>query len=180
MTPGPNVWGKTLREALGHIPEFFSRGAARPVRRGLLVLVLCCAGAQAARAQLTVTPVTWNVIGLDHNGYAQGDGPDTFQIGARACNTGATAVSNITGTFFWDTSNPYINLSTTTTNPVTYNSLPAGTCTDFYFPVTISRVPQVFTTNPSRGYHITVSGTGVTSVSTPTPRELYVQELLSQ
>lgn len=154
-------------------------GAALPVRLCLLALFLC-AGAQTARAQLTVTPVTWNIIGLDHNGYSQGEGPDTFQIGARACNTGATPIQNITGTFFWDSANPYINLSPTTTNPVTYSSLAAGACTDFYFPVTVSRVSQVFTTNRARRYHITVSGTGVTSVSTPTPRELYVEELLSQ
>jgi uncharacterized repeat protein (TIGR01451 family) len=157
-----------------------SAAATLPVRLCLLAFFICFVGAQTARAQLTVTPVTWNVIGLDSNKWAQGDGPDTFQIGARACNTGGTAISNITGTFVWDSANPYINLSATTTNPVTYSSLAAGTCTDFYFPVTISRVPQVFTTNPSRGYHITVSGTGVSSVSTPTPRELYVEQMLSQ
>ncbi|HYY93603.1 MAG TPA: hypothetical protein VE713_03725, partial [Pyrinomonadaceae bacterium] len=67
-----------------------------------------------------------------------------------------------------------------TVNPIVYSSLAAGTCTDYYFPVTISRVSQVFTTNPSRGYHITVSATGVSAVSTPTPRELYVEQLLSQ
>ena len=64
----------------------------------------------------------------------------------------------MTGTFFWDSANPYINLAATTANPITYSSLPVGTCTDYYFPVTVSRVPQVFTTNPSRRYHITVRG----------------------
>ncbi|HJQ34765.1 MAG TPA: hypothetical protein VJ866_21630 [Pyrinomonadaceae bacterium] len=177
MKRGRQVWVKTLREALGHIPEFFSSRAAR---RCLLALFLCLVGAQAARAQVTVTPVTWNVIGLDSNKWSQGVGPDTFQVGARACNVGATAVPNITGTLVWDSSNPYINLATGALNPVTYNSLPVGTCTDFYFPVVVSRVNAVFTTNPSRRYHITVSGTGVSSVSTPTPRELYVEQLLSQ
>jgi uncharacterized repeat protein (TIGR01451 family) len=147
---------------------------------GLLALFVCAAGARTARAQITVTPVTWNVVGLDSNKWSQGVGPDTFQIGARACNVGAAAVSNVTGTFFWDSTNPYINLAATTLNPVTYSSLAAGKCTDFYFPVTVSRVGAVFTTNPSRRYHITVSGTGVASVSTPTPREIYVQQLLSQ
>lgn len=146
----------------------------------VLAFFLCLAGAQTVSAQVTVTPVTWNVIGLDSNKWSQGDGPDTFQIGARACNVGSTAVANITGTFFWDSSNPYINFATGAANPVTYASLPVGTCTDFYFPVTITRINAVFTTNPSRRYHITVSGTGVSSVSTPTPRELYVEQLLSQ
>ena len=154
--------------------------AATPARLFVLALFLLVAGAQSVSAQVTVTPVTWNVIGLDSNKWSQGVGPDTFQVGARACNVGATAVANITGTFVWDSSNPYINLATGTLNPVTYASLPVGTCTDFYFPVTVSRVGAVFTTNPSRRYHITVSGTGVSSVSTPTPRELYVEQLLSQ
>jgi uncharacterized repeat protein (TIGR01451 family) len=159
-----------------------SRARRAPFRFGLIVpaFLLCVFGAHIARAQVTVAPVTWNVIGLDSNKWSQGDGPDTFQIGARACNVGASAVSNITGTFFWDSANPYINLATGAANPITYSSLAAGTCTDFYFPVTVSRVNAVFTTNPSRRYHITVSGTGVSSVSTPTPRELYVEQLLSQ
>lgn len=158
------------------------RSAARgfAARLALLAFFVCVAGAQAARAQLTVTPVTWNIIGLDSNKYNQGVGPDTFQVGARACNVGATTIQNVTGTFFWDSSNPYIELTPTTLNPVTYSSLAPGTCTDYYYPVTVARVPQVFTTNRSRRYHITVSGTGVGTVSTPTPRELYVQQLLSQ
>jgi uncharacterized repeat protein (TIGR01451 family) len=169
-----------LREAFAHTPKCFSRGPARAARRCLLALFLCLLGAQAARAQVTVTPVTWNVIGLDSNKWSQGAGPDTFQVGARACNTGATAVANITGTLVWDSSNLYIDLATGALNPITYSSLAAGTCTDFYFPVTVSRVNAVFTTNPSRRYHITVSGAGISSVSTPTPRELYVEALLSQ
>ncbi|HEX8180933.1 MAG TPA: hypothetical protein VF525_15410, partial [Pyrinomonadaceae bacterium] len=156
------------------------RGAPLVVRLCLLALFCCVAGVQSARAQLTVTPVTWNVIGLDSNKYDQGVGPDTFQIGARACNTGATPIANVVSTFSWDSTNPYINLAATTANPVTLYSLAAGTCTDFYYPVTISRVPQVFTTNPSRRYHITIGGNGVAAVSTPTPRELYVEQLLSQ
>ncbi|HYY94798.1 MAG TPA: hypothetical protein VE713_09795, partial [Pyrinomonadaceae bacterium] len=155
------------------------RGAALAVRLCLLAF-FCVVGAESARAQLSITPVTWNVIGLDSNQYTQGVGPDTFQIGARACNTSGAALSNVTGTFFWDSSNPYINLGGSTLNPVTYSSLAAGACTDFYFPVTVSRVAQVFTTNPSRRYHISVSATGVAAVSTPTPRELYVEQLLSQ
>src|SRR2546423_1070075 len=116
-------------------------GAPFFVRLCLLTFLFCVVGLQSARAQLTVTPVTWNVIGLDSNKYDQGDGPDTFQVGARACNTSGTAIANITGTFFWDSANPYINLAATTVNPLSYSSLPAGTCTDFYFPVTVSRVP---------------------------------------
>jgi len=131
-------------------------------------------GVQQVYAGLTITPVTWNIVGLDSNNPAVG--PDTFQVGARVCNTGGTAVANLVGTFFWDSSNAFINLSGS--NPVNISSLPAGSCVDFYFPVTITRTAAAYTT--TRGYHITVSATGVSSVTTPTPRELYVERLISQ
>ncbi len=131
-------------------------------------------GAQVAYAGLTITPVTWNVIGLDSNNPAVG--PDTYQIGARVCNTGGTAVSNLVGTFVWDSSNIFLNLSGN--NPVTVSSLNAGACTDFYFPVTITRTSLAY--NTTRGYHISVSATGQSTVSTPTPRELYVEKIISQ
>jgi uncharacterized repeat protein (TIGR01451 family) len=123
---------------------------------------------------LTITPVSWNVIGLDSNNPSVG--PDTYQIGARACNTGGTAVTNLAGTFVWDSSNAFVNLSGS--NPVNISSLNAGACVDFYFPVTITRTSAAY--NTARSYHITVSGTGVASVSTPTPRELYVEKIISQ
>ena len=150
------------------------RGAWLAVRLCCLLLFFALAGLQAAYAQLNITPVTWNVIGLDSNRVT--DGPDTFQVGARVCNTGAAPVTNLVGTFIWDSSNAFINLSGT--NPVRIPSLAAGTCTDFYFPVTVTRTSSAYDT--ARRYHITVSADGVGAVSTPTPRELYVERLLSQ
>ena len=143
------------------------------IRLFLLALFLGV-GAQVAYAGLTITPVTWNVIGLDSNNTATG--PDTYQIGARVCNTGGTAVTNLVGTFVWDTSNVFLNLSGN--NPVTYSSLNAGACTDFYFPVTITRTSLAY--NTTARYHISVGATGVSTVSTPTPRELYVEKIISQ
>src|SRR5574341_2571517 len=149
------------------------RNMRRLVRVFLLTLLLgVCA--QSAYAGLTITPVTWNVIGLDSNNPATG--PDTYQIGARVCNTGGTAVSNVVGTFVWDSANIYLNLSGN--NPITVSSLAAGACVDFYFPVTITRTSLAY--NTARRYHITASGTGVGTVSTPTPRELYVEKIISQ
>jgi uncharacterized repeat protein (TIGR01451 family) len=139
----------------------------------LLAFVTFC-GVGTAYAGLTITPVSWNVIGLDSNNPSVG--PDTYQIGARVCNTGGTAVSNVVGTLVWDSTNAFINLSGN--NPVTYSSLNAGTCTDFYFPVTITRTGSAY--NTTRGYHITASATGQSTVSTPTPRELYVEKIISQ
>jgi uncharacterized repeat protein (TIGR01451 family) len=131
-------------------------------------------GVQSAYAGLTITPVSWNVVGLDSNN--QNAGPDTFQIGARVCNTGGAAVTNVVATFVWDSANIYVNLSGN--NPITLSSLNAGACSDFYFPVTITRT--ALAQNTARRYHITASGTAVATVSTPTPRELYVEKIISQ
>ena len=130
-------------------------------------------GASHAQAQITVTPVTWNVIGLDSNN--QQVGPNTFQIGARVRNTGATTLTNLVGTFVWDSANPYVNLSGA--NSVTIRSLAPGASTDVYFSVIVTRTVAAFDT--TRRYRITVSN-GLFSASTPSPRELYVERLLSQ
>lgn len=153
-----------------------ARGGARPfvVRALAFAFLFGALGAHEAYAQLTVTPTTWNVIGLDSNRVTVG--PDTFQVGARACNTGGGALSNVVAGFVWDSSNIYINLSGSST--VTASTLAAGSCVDFYFPVTVTRTTQAFDT--ARRYHITVSATGAAAVSTPTPRELFVKQILSQ
>jgi uncharacterized repeat protein (TIGR01451 family) len=145
-------------------------GLARPVVL-LFLLCLCAAG---ARASITVVSTTWNVVGLDSNNV--NSGPDTFQVGARACNTGASAVTNLSANFVWDSANANINLGGA--NTLTIQSLAAGACTDFYFQVVVTRTAAAQQT--ARRYHITVSGTGVSSVSTPTPREIYVEKLVSQ
>src|SRR5437870_1451951 len=143
-------------------------------RAFLLALFLGAVGVQSAYAGLTVTPVSWNVIGLDSNNPATG--PDTYQIGARICNTGGTAVTNIVGDFIWDSANAYVNLNGASTLNVA--SLNAGACTDLYYQVTVTRTALAY--NTARRYHINVSGTGVSTVSTPTPREVYVEKLISQ
>ncbi len=56
-----------------------------------------------ADAILTVTPLTWNIIGLDSNGPA--DGPNRFPVGARICNTGTTTATNVVAAFVWDNAN---------------------------------------------------------------------------
>jgi LPXTG-site transpeptidase (sortase) family protein len=129
-----------------------------------------------AAANLTITPITWNVIGLDSNNVNVG--PNHFPVGARVCNTGDVAATNLSATFIWDTSNSYINIRPGTSSTLTVSSLAAGSCTDFYFEVEITRNAAAYDT--TRDYHITVTATGGLSVSTPTPRTLYVEHLVSQ
>src|SRR6266849_7501674 len=144
------------------------------LRASLLLLVFGLWGVQDAYAGLTIAPTSWNVVGLDSNN--QSIGPDTFQVGTRVCNTGATAVTNIVGNFVWDSTNVFINLSGATTLNV--SSLAAGNCTDLYYPVTLTRTSLAF--NTTRRYHIAVSATGISAITTPTPRELYVERIISQ
>jgi len=145
------------------------------VRRVFLAaLFLGVGGVQSAYAGLTVTPVSWNVVGLDSNNPTVG--PDTFQVGARVCNTGGTAVNSIVGDFIWDSTNAFINLSGAST--LNLSSLNAGACTDFYYPVTITRSSLAY--NATRSYHIAVSATGISTITTPTPREIYVEKIISQ
>ncbi len=144
------------------------------VNAALVIFILGFWGARTAYAGLTITPTSWNVIGLDSNNPSSG--PDTFQIGARICNTGAAPVTNVSGTFIWDSFNTYINLKTGNTAGTT--SLASGTCVDFYYPVIVTHTSAAY--NATRAYHITVSGDSVAAVSTPTPRELFVERLISQ
>ena len=52
-----------------------------------------------AAANLTITPLTWNVVGLDSNNVNVG--PNNFPVGARVCNTGDTPAFNVGSTFNW-------------------------------------------------------------------------------
>ena len=144
------------------------------LRACLLLLLLGAWGVQSAYAGLTIAPTSWNVVGLDSNNPSVG--PDTFQIGARVCNTGGTAVTSIVGSFVWDSTNSFINLTGASTLNV--NSLNAGACVDLYYPVTVTRSSLAY--NASRRYHIAVSATGISTITTPTPREIYVERIISQ
>ena len=133
-----------------------------------------------AATSLTVTPIAWNVIGLDSNKVTVG--PNHFPVGARVCNTGGSTATNVLASFVWDTtpSPTYINI-----RPGTYTTLPAiaslatSACTDFYFEVEVTRDSSAYDTK--RSYHIAVTAdSGATTASTPTPRELYVEHLVSQ
>src|SRR5207248_495670 len=46
---------------------------------------------------LTITPITWDEVGLDSNNVTVG--PNQYLVGARVTTTGGSAVSNVTATF---------------------------------------------------------------------------------
>ena len=159
-----------------HANRLRARAGGRLARAILLALLLGVCGAQA-RAQLTVQPVTWNIIGLDSvASQLTTKGPDTFQAGVRACNTSGATLNNLVGTFIWDSFNAYINLA----GPSMFNvrSLAPGACSDIYFTARVARTSAAW--GAARRYRITVSADGVAPVSTPTQRELFAEQLLSQ
>ncbi|HLL13988.1 MAG TPA: hypothetical protein VK388_02810, partial [Pyrinomonadaceae bacterium] len=79
--------------------------------------------------------------------------------------------------FFWEGANN-ININLSGASVVMWRSLAPGACVDFYYPVVVTRTTAAY--NTTRRYRIAISADGVAAVSTPTPRELYVEKLLSQ
>src|SRR5947199_8293110 len=78
------------------------------IRASMLLLFFGVWGVQSAYAGLTIAPTTWNVIGLDSNNVNAG--PNSFQVGARVCNTGGASVTNLSGVFAWHRANAFMNL----------------------------------------------------------------------
>jgi LPXTG-site transpeptidase (sortase) family protein len=135
-----------------------------------------------AAPTLTIAPLTWNIIGLDSNDPVSG--PSLFPVGVRVCSAGATTS---TVKFVWDDGNnayngdTYINLRSSpsdSASSITLSFTAAG-CQDAYFEVQVTKVAGAY--NKTRRYHITAENPGGADlVSTPTPRELYVEHLISQ
>lgn len=122
-----------------------------------------------AGAALTVTPSTWNIIGLDSNSPLTG--PNRFPVGARVCSD--SSVTDVAVAFAWESANAYIDLRAGSLSSITIPSISAGGCADAFFEVEVQRDALAFGT--SRRYKISAE-----SVSTPTPRALYVERLISQ
>jgi hypothetical protein len=139
----------------------------------LLAGLLLAQPAQAA-ASLTVTPITWNVVGLDSN--SPSSGPNQFPVGVRVCNTGSSSATNTATTFAWDSANANISIAESPSRSL--GTLAAGACHDVYYTAVITQTSAAY--NTTRRYHVTASADSVATVSTPTPRELFVEKLVSQ
>jgi len=138
------------------------------------VLAAIAASSAQAAATLTVTRITWDVIGLDSNKVTSG--PNQFPVGMRVCNGGSSAATNTTATLTWDSTNQYISLLESPA--ISIGTLAAGACADVYWTAVVARDSAAYDT--ARQYHVTVSADSTPSVSTPTPRELWVEHLVSQ
>ncbi|MDP9329030.1 MAG: DUF11 domain-containing protein [Actinomycetota bacterium] len=130
----------------------------------------------SAAPVLTITPITWNVVGLDSNNVNAG--ANMFASGARVCNTGSSAATNVVTNYIWDTANANINLTAGSPSTLSTATLAAGSCFDFYYNLTITRTAVAY--NTTRRYHITATADTLGTISTPVPREIFVEHLVSQ
>ena len=154
------------------------------IARHIFMLILVLAGAfqpqtgASAAAGLTIIPLAWNITGLDSNDVTVG--PNVYPAGFRVCNTDTVnAATNVTSTWNWDTSNTYINLRPGSLSSLTTASLAPNTCVDHYYEIEITRNALAFGT--ARRFHVTATSDQVPAgVSTITPREIYVQKIVSQ
>ncbi len=129
----------------------------------------------SAAAALTITPTTSNVVGLDGNDVSSG--PNRFRSGARVCNAGDDTATNVTASFVWDSPNALIDLSPGEPSTISFGDLTPWACVHAYFGVSVSRQQAALGT--SRAFHISAAADGLGEVTTPMPRELYVEELVS-
>ncbi len=125
---------------------------------------------------LVITPITWGVVGLDSNKVT--DGPNVFPVGARVCNNGSTAATNVVSTFVWESLNPLIDFRAGSSSSLSLATLAAGICTDFYYEIEVVRSTTVY--NTTRPFHITATADTLGVISTPTAREIFVEKLVSQ
>ncbi|HSY48764.1 MAG TPA: DUF11 domain-containing protein [Thermoanaerobaculia bacterium] len=136
-------------------------------------LLLSVSAQAATTLSFGPSPISWNTVGLDSNSPTSG--PRFFPLGTRVCSSVAT--TNVSVTHAWDTANANINLRAGAPITITIPSIGAGQCVDAFFEVDVTQTAAAFDT--TRRFHVTatdVSGT----ITTPTPRELYVEHLISQ
>lgn len=131
-------------------------------------------GAPASAAPaLTARSITWNVVGLDSNDVSAG--PATYPVGARVCNSGSEDAT-VSASFVWTTESTAITLEGPAT--VDLGLIPAAACRDVYWNVSVARVPSSY--GARRGYVIEATAREGAFAVTPTPRELFVERLISQ
>ncbi|GGJ35230.1 GEVED domain-containing protein [Deinococcus roseus] len=185
-------------KSAGGLPWGSAELLNRFVLKFLLLLLFLGTAAHAQTTTLKITPITWDIIGLDSNNVNAG--PNVFIVGARVCNIGAATATNVTATFNkTGTNNPYINLQDQSSYSVaslpagadpdpgntrqyfypnpTQNTLPSN-CFDFYYNGVITRTAAAY--NTFQGYNITATASNASSVQTSASKQLYIEKLVSQ
>src|SRR5687767_13951252 len=135
------------------------------IRDGFLALgaaTVVWAGSTAdAAAALTVTPITWDVVGLDSNRPLTA-GPQRFPVAARVCTD--TAATNLSVSLVWDDANTaFIDTRPGSLDTLDFVSLAANSCADAYFEIEVTRDVNAF--GETRPYHILATADAVPPAS---------------
>jgi uncharacterized repeat protein (TIGR01451 family)/fimbrial isopeptide formation D2 family protein len=143
--------------------------------------------APAASAGVSVTPITWDVVGLSHNRPLT-QGPELFPVAARVCNeSGADIEDPVEVDFIWEDgqdpffgdalADDFINLREGSLEQIVIPGLDDGDCVDAYYEIRLTRSASAF--GNSRAYRIEAN-TGVATFATPSFRQIYIEELIRQ
>ena len=129
-----------------------------------------------AAPDLTIEPLTWNIIGLDSNRPTEG--PRHFPVAARVCSPTGTGVNAVAVDFVWDDADAtYIYLRPGSLPSLTFPALAVNECVDAYFEVEVNPIAASY--DQTRAYHIQATS-GPDLIETIQPREFYVEHLISQ
>jgi len=131
----------------------------------------------ASAAGLSVTPNTWDTIGLRGNTSGLPASPNMFPVGADVCNTTGAPLADVSATLVWDSANPYVDIDAGQPATISIGSLAPGECGTAYYTITVAKDAAAWFT--SRAYHIEATATGA-SGQTPAGRQLYVEKLVAQ
>lgn len=175
-----------LRGITGNRPL---RGTSRLVIWSLLLSILTIvspiasapkanAAASLTSTSMSLTPISWNIIGLDSNSVTSG--PNIFPVGVKLCNVSGASITP-TFTFAWTTGGASAGGATAINylGSATLNrgSLAASACTYAFWSVQVTRARASY--DQTRKYSITASITGE-SVNTDPDIALKVEKLVSQ
>ena len=141
-----------------------------------MFMLAAWAGQAHAAGEMTLTPTTWDVIGLKSNNSGMDTSPELYPVGAKVCNTTGSTLSNVQTDFVWDSSNSYVDVSGPSNNKL--GDVDPGQCVDSYYVVQLQKTSAAW--NTFRGYHINASADGGAEGSSPIPRQLYVEKLNAQ
>jgi len=156
----------SIRSRLGRLISVF---AVTTVAMG--TVIVAAPQAQAGVGPFTLKALSWYDIGLDSNDVTAG--PNVYEIGIRACNTGTTTATTVTATWAWTNvgrdrtgvalATSYVDIQTGTSATQVTHYLAAGACFDFYFNLEIVRDAAAYKT--TRNFTVTVEDTIVGEVS---------------
>jgi uncharacterized repeat protein (TIGR01451 family)/uncharacterized repeat protein (TIGR02543 family) len=163
---------------------------SRPVRAAAFVcavaavgLALSGAASFASGPALTVTPISWTVVGLDSNSPSTASLPHIYPLGARVCNTGTDPATNVSAKWTWGDTTGTNSIDQAFNGPAqntpqTVGTLAGGSCEDVYFNVDVKQSGGNSSKTHSQNQNIIVTGDGGLSVTET--KLVYVESLVSQ